>query len=61
MKARPEIAGLLLWQLNDAKSYHRTGANIRCKPLSQNLAGVYDSYRRPKLAAAVVREKFRGL
>ena len=61
VNALPEISGLLLWQLNDAKSYHRKGANIRCKPLSQNLAGVYDAYRRPKLAAAVVREKFREL
>ena len=54
----PEIAGLALWQMNDAKSYHRYGAIIRCKPLAQNLAGVYDQYRRPKLAAQVVREKF---
>ena len=56
--ARPEITGLTLWQMNDAKSYHRTGSVIRVKPLSQNLAGVYDQYRRPKLAARVVEEKF---
>ena len=54
----PEITGLCLWQMNDAKSYHRTGAEIRGKPLSQNLAGVYDQYRRPKIAASVVAEKF---
>ena len=54
----PDIAGLTLWQFNDAKSYHRSGASIRCKPLSQNLAGVYDQYRRPKLAAGIVAEKF---
>ena len=54
----PEIAGLAIWQMNDAKSYHRTGAEVRSKPLSQNLAGVYDQYRRPKLSAKVVEEKF---
>lgn len=59
--ASPEITGLTLWQLNDAKSYHRTGSVIRTKPLSQNLAGVYDLYRRPKLAAQIVAEKFRTI
>ena len=59
--ASPEIAGITLWQMNDAKSYHRSGASIRCKPLSQNLAGVYDQYRRPKLAAQTVAEKFENL
>ena len=54
-----DVAGLALWQFNDAKSYHRTGAVIRCKPLSQNLAGVYDQYRRPKLAAQIVADKFK--
>ena len=59
--ASPEIAGITLWQMNDAKSYHRSGASIRCKPLSQNLAGVYDQYRRPKLAAQIVAEKFENI
>ena len=54
----PEIAGISLWQLNDAKSYHRKGSNIRCKPLSQNLAGAYDQYRRPKLVAQVIKARF---
>ena len=56
-----DVAGLALWQLNDAKSYHRTGSIIRVKPLAQNLAGVYDQYRRPKLAAKTVAEKFKHL
>lgn len=55
----PEITGLCLWQMNDAKSYHRSGDGIRKKPLSQNLAGVYDQYRRAKKSASVVAEKFR--
>ena len=54
----PDITGLTLWQFNDAKSYHRNGSVIRVKPLAQNLAGVFDIYRRPKLAAAAVEEKF---
>ena len=54
----PEIVGICLWQLNDARSYHRSGANIRVKPLAMNLAGVYDQYRRAKLSARVVAEKF---
>lgn len=54
----PELCGLSIWQFNDAKSYCRTGANIRCKPLAQNLAGVFDQYRRPKLAAETVRKLF---
>ena len=58
LAASPEIAGFTLWQLNDAKSFHRTGSIIRVKPLSQNLAGVYDQYRRPKLAARITAEKF---
>ena len=56
-----DLAGLAIWQLNDAKSFHRTGSIIRVKPLAQNLAGVYDQYRRPKLAAQLVAEKFKHL
>ncbi len=56
--ASPEIAGLTIWQMNDAKSSFRTGTVIRSKPLAQNLGGIYDQYRRPKLAAAAVAEKF---
>ncbi|MBQ7696578.1 MAG: hypothetical protein IJT50_15820, partial [Lentisphaeria bacterium] len=59
--ASPEITGLTLWQFNDAKSYCRTGSNVRCKPLAQNLAGVYDIYRRPKLAAQTAARKFACL
>lgn len=54
----PEICGLSIWQFNDAKSYFRKGANIRCKPLAQNLAGVFDQYRRKKLAADIVGKLF---
>ena len=56
--ASPEIAGLTIWQMNDAKSSFRTGTVIRSKPLAQNLGGIYDQYRRPKLAAATITDKF---
>lgn len=52
------LSGILLWQLNDTRSYHRHGANLRTKPLAQNLAGVFDSHRRPKVAAETVRKLF---
>ena len=56
--AEPELRGLTIWQMNDARSYLRKGQNIRTKPLAQNLAGLFDLYRRPKLAFAAVREGF---
>ena len=58
--ASPEYCGLTFWQLNDAKSYCRKGAPVRVKPFGMNLAGVYDVYRCPKLAAAAVGELFKG-
>ena len=53
-----DLCGLTIWQMNDTKSYHRIGANIRCKPLSENMAGLFDRYRRPKLAAQLVQKRF---
>ena len=59
--ASGEICGLSLWQLNNAHTYHRQGGCLRVKPLGENSAGVYDLYRRPKLAAQAVSEHFRAL
>lgn len=56
-----EICGLIIWQFNDAMSFHRTGGDIRSKPLGLNLAGVFDSFRRRKLAAYTVKKLFREL
>lgn len=53
-----DICGLALWQFTDARSYHRSGAAIRGKPFAENLAGVYDGFRRAKLAASAVRSRF---
>ena len=56
--ANPEICGLAIWQFTDARSYHRGGSTIRTKPFAQNLAGLYDAYRRPKLAVEAVKSGF---
>ena len=56
--AHPEIAGMTIWQFTDARSYHRGGATIRTKPFAENLAGLYDGYRREKSVVPVVRTKF---
>ncbi len=57
--ARPDIAGFTIWQLTDCRSYHRGGASIRGKPFAENLAGLYDGYRRAKLQAVkAVRDAF---
>ena len=56
--AEPEICGMTIWQFADARSYHRGGATIRTKPFAENLAGLYDGYRRAKAVVPVVREKF---
>ncbi len=56
--ANPDICGLAIWQLTDARSFHREGSVIRQRPFAQNLAGLYDAYRRPKAAAAVVKAGF---
>ncbi len=57
---RPDIAGIAIWQFTDSRSYHRGGAPIRVKPFAQNLAGLFDGFRRPKLAADIVRAAFQG-
>ena len=56
--ADPELSGLALWHFADARTYHRGGSNIRVKLLAENLAGLYDGYRRAKMSTQVVREGF---
>ena len=58
--AEPEFCGIAIWQFTDARSYHRDGATLRVKPFAENLAGLYDGYRRAKAVVPVVREKFLG-
>ena len=56
--ANPDLCGLAIWQFTDARSYHRGGATIRTKPFAQNLAGLYDAYRRPKQVVNAVKAGF---
>lgn len=53
-----ELSGLTFWQFTDSLSFHRGGNTIRSKPFAQNLAGLYDGYRRPKAAVKVVAAGF---
>jgi len=55
-----EICGIALWHFADADSFHRSGGKIRGKPFAVNLAGLVDSYRRPKLVFNVVENKFKN-
>ena len=53
-----ELCGLAIWQFTDARSYHRGGSTIRTKPFAQNLAGLYDAYRKPKMTVETVKKRF---
>ena len=56
--ADPEMAGLTFWHFADARTYHRDGSNIRSKLLAENMAGIYDGYRRAKIVTVAVKEGF---
>ena len=55
--ANPEIAGFTIWQFTDCRSFHRGGGTVRTKPFAENLAGLYDGYRRPKLVVTSAVKK----
>ena len=54
----PEMAGLTFWHFADARTYHRDGSNIRSKLLAENMAGIYDGYRRAKIVTVAIKEGF---
>ena len=56
--ADPEMAGLTFWHFADARTYHRGGSSIRSKLLAENLAGIYDGYRRAKVVTTAIKEGF---
>ena len=56
--AENDICGFTVWHFADARSYHRSGGALRGKPLAENLGGIFDGYRRPKMAVDVVTQKF---
>ena len=55
--ANKEIAGIAIWQFTDAKTYTRT-RGLRNRSYGVNTGGLYDLYRRPKMAVEIVRELF---
>ena len=54
----PEMAGFTVWQFCDSRTYFRGGSDIRTKPLGLNMAGLFDSHRRAKLAAQTVKRHY---
>ena len=56
--AEPEISGLAFWHFADARTFHRGGSAIRAKLLAENMAGLYDGYRRAKMVTQAVRDGF---
>ena len=52
------VQGVAVWQFCDSRTWFRGGADIRMRPLGENKAGIFDIYRREKLAAKKVRELF---
>ena len=56
--AIPEIAGVAIWQMTDAKTYTRRTSGITVRSYGVNTGGLFDLYRRPKLSADAAREVF---
>jgi beta-glucuronidase len=54
----PEMAGFTVWQFCDSRTYFRGGSDIRTKPMAFNMAGLFDSARRAKLAAMTVKKRY---
>lgn len=57
--ANPELAGVAIWQYSDAKTYTRRHV-LTNRSYGVNTGGLYDLYRRPKMAVEEVRKAFRG-
>ena len=57
MMANRDIAGFSIWQFTDCKTYTRT-RGMRNRSYGVNTGGLYDLYRRPKMAVEEVRKAF---
>ena len=57
--ARPEIAGIAIWQFTDCKTYTRT-RGMRNRSYGVNTGGLYDLYRRPKLVVDEIRRLYQA-
>ena len=53
-----EMSGFTVWQFCDSRTYFRGGSDIRTKPMAFNMAGLFDSARRAKLAAMTVKKHY---
>jgi hypothetical protein len=49
-----------VWQFCDSRTYFRGGSDIRTKPMAFNMAGLFDSARRAKLAAMTVKRHYEA-
>ena len=58
--ASPEMAGFTVWQFCDSRTYFRGGSDIRTKPMAFNMAGLFDSARRAKVAAMTVKSHYEA-
>lgn len=57
MFAMKDLAGVAIWQFTDCKTYTRTRGALN-RSYGVNTGGLYDLYRRPKLAVDAVRALF---
>jgi beta-glucuronidase len=57
VEQREGVCGISIWQFCDCRTY----ANSRAlgRPRAFNNKGVFDEFRRPKLAAQTVKKAFR--
>ena len=55
----PDIAGVILWHYADAKTYTRKPGLVN-RSYGLNTGGLFDRFRRPKLAVDTVREFYSG-
>ncbi len=53
-----DMSGFAVWQFCDARTYFRGTGDIRTKPMAYNMAGLFDRYRKPKLASETVKKYF---
>lgn len=58
--ANTNLAGVAIWQCSDCRTYTRT-KGLRNRAYGVNTGGLFDLYRRPKMAVEAVRRCFQAL
>lgn len=56
--ANPEVSGFAIWQMNDGRTRERYCERSCSIMFGGSIAGIFDSYRRPKQSTATVRRFF---